>query len=628
MCGIAFIASKDNLPARHIKAVCDKIRHRGKNDSGYLGLDPDTLTSVAFSDEDSQVQLTDIRSTDEEFPLYFGHRRLSIVDLTTNGHQPYRHANRYELVYNGEIYNYIELKEELIAKGYSFTTNTDTEVVPIAYHEWGVDCFNRFNGMWSIVLYDSLEKCFVISRDRMGIKPLYFHIGTSQVSFASEIKGLLELPWVKKEANLNYCQSFLKKGASEYGEECAFVGIQRMQNGTYFKGNLDQLWEIGKRQKKFWSVTPNLELNTFDPERCKQLAKTYLDKLSDAVALRQRADVKIGSALSGGIDSSSIVYLVNKHLNEKKGNAEMQATFSSVYKSQATKYCDESEYIELLAKQLGLMSYQIEPELDKIVEDHKKMIFHMDTPPSASMLASWNTFKLASNNNITVSLDGQGADELFGGYSRYFVNHLVHFKGDYKAELKSILQMEGKSKYALQGAKLRKLRHFKLDKLREALTGKKTKILMPLNQRLAVDLDDTMANLLHYSDRTSMAFGIESRVPFLDFNLIEFAMEVPAEYKIHNGWTKHLSRMAFEGMLPKEILWRKDKMGWPIPEEFYFRTHLKDWFIETIKASNILETLGENQSIEKRVNSDEPIQPLVRLLNLAVWENVFFDGKV
>jgi len=574
MCGIAWLVYDKPTKNNIIKSVCDLIKHRGPDDSGYLGLKIEKKTFQAFYDKDGQKHGKYIEDNHDYYDSYFGHRRLAINDLSQNGHQPLIYRNRYIIIFNGEIYNFKELKAQLRTKGYEFNTETDTEVIPAAYNEWGVECLNRFNGMWAFVMWDLKRSNCFISRDRFGIKPLHFTRKKNCLAFASEIKAFQ--PLINFKPSYPYLKNYLNLGAHEFGWETAFENIFRFPKASYFLGKKKDLRSIKKLTKKFWSPTVNCLQEPFIQKKADDLAKVYKEKLYQAVKLRLRADVKIGSALSGGLDSSSIVALINQRVGSQQ-KKDKQVTFSTVYKKKGLEAFDESKYIEKIARLLKVKSYQIEPKIEDILEEHKKMIYHLDTPPNATMMSSWHTYSLVKSKGVTVTLDGQGADELLAGYYRYLINHIVHFKGNIKEELKFIEADKDKKPYRKAGMNFRIIKKLGGNYLTKfILYNREVKAFMALNERLKIDLDGIFNNLLHYADRTSMAFSIESRVPFLDYKLVEFLLEMPACYKINQGWTKYIARKSFEGILPSDIVWRKDKMGWPIPEKEWFNNDLKE----------------------------------------------------
>jgi len=426
MCGIVGIISKNRICKEAVKDIIEQMTntliHRGPDGYGYY--------------------------YGENF--VFGHRRLAIVDLSEAGKQPMEYMDRYVITYNGEIYNYIELKEELKANGYRFHTKTDTEVIMASYDFWGADCLKKFNGMWAFVIYDKEKKIFFMSRDRFGKKPFYYYRNEDTFVFASEIKAIITHPKVAKKPNVSFLENYLKYGCREYVKETAFENIFRFDFAHYFEGTIEEIFGEFKL-KRYWELRPNLREEKFNEQKAKEYAKKYYELLEDAVKIRLRADVKVGSALSGGLDSSSVVYIVNKLLKEQN-KGELQETFSSVYKSEGTEYCDESKFIEILANKLGVKSNQIEPKEEDIPAEIEKMVWHLENPPENSLMSSWHTYKLVSSTDVKVTLDGQGADEQLAGYLRYLVYYLQSLPFiEMLKEAYKCLKIPGSTKYVLVG---------------------------------------------------------------------------------------------------------------------------------------------------------------------------------
>ena len=597
MCGIVGIISKTRIEKESIKDIIEKMNntliHRGPDGEGYYY-------------EDNFV---------------FAHRRLAIVDLSDAGKQPMEYINRYIITYNGEIYNYIELRKELETHGYKFKSHTDTEVIMASYDFWGIECLNKFNGMWAFVIYDKEKEKFFISRDRFGKKPLYYYKDDEIFIFSSEIKAILAHPKVETKPNFAFLKSYLKLGCREYLKETAFENIYRFDFAHYFEGSIEEIFHDFKLNR-FWDIKPNLSKEKFDPRKAKEYAEKYYNLLEDAVRIRLRADVKIGSALSGGLDSSSVVYIINKLLKEQK-KEELQETFSSVYKSEGTEYCDESQFINTLAQKLNVKSNQIEPKEEEIPNEIEKMIWHLENPQRNSLMSSWHTYKLISSTDVKVVLNGQGADEQLAGYLPYITYYLSSLSlTDLIKESLSILKLEGSRRFVLVGFLIGLYRIVFGDKILNFTLKKilKKDFESDLNKKLVEDIKTSLVTLLHYDDHTSMAYSIESRLPFMDYRVIEFLASVPACYKIHNGWTKYLARLAFDGKLPDDIVWRRDKMGWPIPEKTWFEGELKRWFYDKINSCKICKMLRVSE-IPKRFNEK------VRMLILSVWEDVFNRSK-
>ena len=531
------------------------------------------------------------------------------------------------MTYNGEVYNHIELREELENVGYTFTSHTDTEVILAAYDFWGTSCLNKFNGMWSLVIFDRENREFFISRDRFGIKPLYYYQDDKVFVFASEVKAILAHPSVKTGPNRDYISSYLENGPKEYVSETAFENIYRFPFSSYTLIKEDKVFEA-LAFKKFWELRPNLSVERFSPIMAKEYAQQYYDLLSDSVRLRLRADVKVGSALSGGLDSSSIVYLVNQQL-KAMGKEELQETFSSVYKSDGTQDCDESEYIDLLAETLNVNSNQIEPNVEDVPNELHKLIWYMENPPESTCMSGWHTFKKVKERGVVVTLDGQGADEQLAGYLPYLYTYLSSISLiDFYKELPHFARIPGAYKFLVYAFVLA---HFKAAFGSSALTKvvKKLKgfsVETNLNKKLCDDVSTSLITLIHYSDHVSMGHSIESRMPFMDFRLVEFLAGLPACYKMHNGWTKYIARLAFDKKLPDEICWRKDKMGWPIPENHWFRGKLRRWFLGKINDS-VYFSEQQKISFNESLESGGSITALIRQLNIAIlWEHFFSNS--
>ncbi|PKL57171.1 MAG: asparagine synthase (glutamine-hydrolyzing) [Methanomicrobiales archaeon HGW-Methanomicrobiales-6] len=618
MCGIVGIISKNRIATSTIKSMNDSIRHRGPDDEGYLFGGP----------HENDVSLPKYNVMECPVSLAFGHRRLAIVDLSPLGHQPMCYHDHYWIVYNGEIYNYTELREELEGLGYTFRSQTDTEVVLASYDAWGTECLSRFNGMWAFVFYDAAERQLFISRDRFGIKPLYYYQDSENFIFASEIKALFKHPIVTREPNIDYCKMYLKEQPRENLRETAFRDIYRFDNACFLECNIEDLFHPF-REIKFWNVKPNLSNEPYSEEKGQIYARQYYDLLNDAVRLRLKADVKVGSALSGGLDSSSVVYLINQQMKLRE-KEEMQETFSSVYKTVGTEYCDESSFIDTVATALRVKSNQIEPKQEDIINEHRKFVYYLDTPVANTVMSSWHTYKLTRACGVTVTLDGQGADEQLAGYLEYLEYYFRNVPlSTLVQEFHRYRHTPGARGSIVRGSLLNIARHLIGENATLSLVRSigKNASFKPLNQVLCEDLELSLETLFHLADRGSMAFSIESRMPFMDYRLVEFLAAIPAAYKVHDGWTKYIARKTFENLLPGRVCWRRDKMGWPIPEEFWFKGELKDHFLSTICSSEFLPRCGVNLLKAKEMDlfSSYSFAYLLKCYVLETWHSVFFE---
>ncbi len=556
MCGICGIYDlKNRLPEKEalLEKMNEEQKHRGPDDRG-------TFT---------------------EGPVGLGHVRLSIIDLSSAGHQPMFYGDRYALVFNGEIYNYIELREELIKEGYAFRTHTDTEVILAAYDHWGEKCQTRFNGFWAFALYDRKTESLFLSRDRYGVKPLYYANQPGYFVFASEIKTLLQDTNIKRVANDAVIFDYLVNGFVDCTEETFFQGILRLPAGHCI--TLDKTG--GQRLEAYYELPYSEQLIGGVNE---ETVNTFRRLFQESVKLRLRADVPVGSCLSGGLDSSSIVCESSKQLREQ-GAGDNQKTFSSCYQGDAN---DERGFIDAVVEKTGVDAHYIYPTGDTLFQDLNHLIYTQDEPfVSTSMYASYCVMKLAHENNIKVLLDGQGADEILCGYRKarvYYIKRLLHAKkmGRAMKEIIYYLPYMRKGKNVSFLAELNMLRQF-LGKtsssdirhryMEENFAKRTLKNSYENNERFLLnDFDKiVLPALLRYVDRNSMAFSIEDRLPFLDYRLVEYAMSLPLNAKIENGYSKAIMRKALD--MPEIIRKRKDKIGFYTPENAWMAKHSQEY---------------------------------------------------
>jgi asparagine synthase (glutamine-hydrolysing) len=600
LCGVIGIFTDDREAMLPLERMAAALLHRGPDGSGMW-----TENAVGLA-----------------------HTRLAIIDRESRSAQPMHYASRYVLSFNGEIYNYRELKEELKREGYAFATESDTEVIMAAFDRWGVDCLHRFNGMWAFVLVDRSARRVFIARDRFGVKPLYFAAFSKGVAFASETKALLCHPSISRTPSLEYSNSYLVYGPREYSGSTPWVGVERLESAHYIESSIEDLVRGYVKPRRYWKLEGIDSDEHYDESRADQLADEYRDLLDSAVRLRLRSDVKVGSALSGGLDSSSVVALVNAQLRSV-GQSDKQETFSCVYKTPGTLYCDESSYINLIAKRLDVNSNQVEPVASDIPDFHRQMIYYLDHPPESTLMSGWHTFMRVAKTDVVVTLDGQGADEQLAGYPRYLIPHLAYSRRPMRDSAR-IARMPGAGAFVGLGLAAALTRRVGMPRLLPNVlkaAGKQVYDGSPLNSALSFDCANSLQNLIHYADRTSMAFSIESRMPFLDFRLAEFLAKIPAAYKLHHGWTKHLARRAFSGTLPDEIVWRRDKMGWPIPEGYWFRGVLRDWLVSKLRSSSFLPQLRVSREDYEKQGTAEQLRRSIRMLNLAVWHDVHVEQR-
>ena len=629
MCGFvfAFNFSDTGIDHKVIRSMNRELSHRGPDDEGYLLINSETSSIKNFTTKPSDNDEA-LNSFNKKFNIAMGHSRLSILDKSSLGHQPMISDNKnLMIVFNGEIYNFLELKQELSELGASFNSSCDTEVVLRAYEYFGKDCVHKFNGMWAFIIVDVVKKEIFISRDRFGKKPLLYTIHDKTIYFASEANSFSHIPGFKFEENSKEIKHFLNHGCTEWKKETVFKNVYRFNYASNLIININDF--NGKIiEAKYWKIKVNSSKEAFDINKAKKYANEYYNLLYDAVRLRLRSDVPIGSALSGGIDSSSIVFIVNEILKEQ-GKTEKQNTFSSVYNQHAYIDCDESKFIDNISNSLNVSSHKIEPTFDDILSSHSNIIRSMETLTDDTALSGYQTYKLTKREGITVTLDGQGADEQLGGYLHYFHQHLASCKlSEIFPLVKGSLKVPGAKPFVYRGVILNLVSKLFGRKIVQKIIKivLKRNFYFDLNDTLKSDTEKALVNLLYNCDRQSMAHSVESRLPFMDYRLVEFNFNPPEVYKIHDGWTKYISRLAFNGRLPDEICWRKDKMGWPVPEKAWFDGPLKAWYKEEVEGSMdflIKHGVGKNEFIYDSKKNKR----MMRILNVSRWHKLFIENK-
>jgi asparagine synthase (glutamine-hydrolysing) len=626
MCGICGIISTDpseHFDSRIIQRMRDTLAHRGPDDKGaYLG------PGIAL-----------------------GHRRLSIIDLRPEGRQPMANEDgRVQIVFNGEIYNFAEHRDWLIAKGHRFKSRTDTEVIIHLYEELGVDCLKRLRGMFAFAIWDERKRFLFLARDRLGKKPLFYHFDGKRLLFASEIKALLAYPSVTATADPQAIDYYLSLGYVP-GPFSAFKGIQKLPPAHYLTFSQGRL-EI----KRYWQVhyLPKLELS--ENAACAQI----VERLTEAVKLRLISDVPLGAFLSGGIDSSAIVALM-----AKLSNAPVK-TFSIGFNE--PEY-DETEHARSVAQQFGTEHHQftVEPDAIDILET---LVWHFDEPfADSSALPTYYLSKL-TREHVTVALNGDAGDENFAGYPRYLVTLLSQYLYSGSGPLRGVM-----SSTAAQGRKLfrdnskmarclrliertlksgprlgylRLMTHrpgesmYSADFASSVDRDAAEKLIMAAYDRsdakhivdatLNVDLDLYLPyDLLVKVDIASMAVGLEARSPMVDHEFVEFVATLPARFKISGLTLKAIFKKALRGLLPERILTRR-KMGFGVPLDHWFRGQLSELLRDTLLSQRSLERgYFRRRSVEQLVEahisgrSNHQYQ-LWNLLMLELWHRVFIDA--
>lgn len=583
MCGIAGVFQLDGSRAdvRTLRRMTEVISHRGPDGDGH------------WTNRDGKVGL--------------GHRRLAILDLSERGAQPMHYLGRYTLTLNGEIYNYIELRDELINKGHAFASKTDSEVLLAAYAEYGTAMLERLDGMFAFAIWDDRHQTLFCARDRFGEKPFFYHFVPGKTfAFASEMKSLFAFGAPLRINNrmlFNYLAYDVVEDANAK-LDTFWEGISKLEAAHYIL--IDNEGVLTKR--RYWAL-PEIDIDreiSFETA-CERFGELF----TQSVKRRLRSDVPVGTSLSGGLDSSSVLCTINRVLN---GGGRGQKTFSARFHESSL---DEGGYMRLAAEAAGARQYFTWPDARTLVDDIDKVFHHQEEPfGSASILAQWEVMKLAKREGVTVLLDGQGADETLGGYDHYFrplfLDLYSRDRARFSAEVRAYEQLHSREflpdmrfKWEATNPGLLRLignarrRISRPDYLGhldgEFAAAHKTgpplfKAYNDLNQTLRHSTEGYgLEKLLRFADRNSMAFSREVRLPFLNHELVEFLFTLPASYKISGGWTKRILRNAMEPVLPREITWRVEKLGFDTPQKEWLKEPQVETMIESCKSRLVSE---------------------------------------
>jgi len=557
------------------------------------------------------------------------HRRLAIIDLTDDARQPMANEDgSLWLVFNGEIYNFVELRAELAAKGHTFRSKSDSEVILHAYEEWGTDCVLHFNGMWAFALWDETKQQLFCARDRFGIKPFYYTEVAGSFLFASEIKALLVHPEAGRKPNDETLLTYLAWGVLDHTKKTMFDGIFQLP-----PSHAMVVTSNGKPEPfQYWDVTVNPAIISDVADET--TATRLLSLLREAVRIHLRSDVAVGTCLSGGIDSSTVVALINDLIRTEgtQSVGERQKTFSAVFRDHRF---DESRYIGTVVAATKVDAFRIQPDPDHLLEKLPHLVYTHDEPfGSLSQFAQYCVMELASRQ-VKVVLDGQGADEQLGGYLAYegCILHSLVREWHLFTALRELVGM------------WRHHRMFMFDSIRQLWIRRKRRRLIQMDYPSVLRYQGTLADilkrellstnlpsLLHYEDRLSMAFSIESRVPYLDYRLVEYIASLPQNTKIRHGITKYLLRKAIRGIVPDEIRCRMDKMGFVAPEEVWMGGELRPFVLDIIgsgsfKNRKYWDAAGVAEEYRLFLEKKHPYSPEIwRFVCTELWLRMFFDN--
>ena len=573
MCGIAGIYNQQQTVTQpSLQPMATALAHRGPNGEGFY--------------------------INSNHTLGLAHRRLAVIDLSQAAAQPLHYANRYTIIHNGEVYNYIELKQQLQQLGLTFTTLTDTEVIVAAYHQYGANCLQLFEGMFAFAIYDEQEQQLFIARDRFGEKPLYYYTNDTSFYFASEMKALWAAS-VPKQLHHSMLALYLGLGYTQIPLQPEITFYQNIYSLPPAHYLTLQLTNFTVTQHQYWDIDKETKSTLTQPEAIEQFDAL----LTKSIKQTLRSDIAIGTSLSGGLDSSSIVAYMHQL------GIQNTATYSAVYNNYAN---NESTYIHQVQQHCTTNSQYTYPTANGLVQDFAALIATQEQPfVSSSVYAQYQVYALAKQHHTQVLIDGQGADETMGGYQKYLHWYLqelyLYDKQKFKQEYAALQQNNAVVHWGLRNrmaswfpgaaaTQLQKKAHNQLQwhsgLAHPYIDAHYTKLFVykplvkKLNDLLYFNtMQFGLQDLLRYADKNAMAHGVEVRLPYLNHQLVQYIYSLPSHYKIHQGFQKYILRKAVEQKLPTAITWRTNKIGFETPQQDWL-THY--YFTEKIQAAKQL----------------------------------------
>ena len=553
--------------------------------------------------------------------VFFGHRRLAVIDLSPAASQPMHFSDRYTIVHNGEIYNYVELKKLLQQRGYRFHSRSDTEVILAAYDLWKEDCVKQFDGMFAFAIWDEKEQQLFAARDRFGEKPFYYYQDEEHFIFASEMKALWAIG-VEKRIDKKLLLNYLTIGHVQNSmdkEQTFFEEIYSLPPAHYLQFKLSN---FRSRANKYWSINKEIKINISATDAVEYFTELF----NNSVKRRLRSDIPIGTSLSGGLDSSSIVSSVT----ELQTRDSRLQTFSAIFPGFEK---DESKYIDIVAKHFSVESFKVQPTADELIKDFERLCYHQEEPfQSAGIYSQFKVFELAKSHGVRVLLDGQGADETLAGYPRYIHWYLQevlsrHKLGAAQKERVALQKNHQPFRWGIKNVlaaflpahaaiQLEKNEYhqtiWNTDISRDFVRLQSGREWEGIHKPIVTKLNDILyfntvelglEELLRFADRNSMAHGAEVRLPFLQHELVEFVFSLPAQMKIHDGWTKWLLRKAMDKKLPKEITWRNDKIGYEPPQKQWMQNAAMQEYIHEAKRKLADAKILSRKVLDKKVEA-------------------------
>ncbi len=659
MCGIAGVVALDGgfVDPRVLQRMNDLLSHRGPDGEGFM-LATGSQTSLCYS----RAPRADTWAADSPVRVGLGHRRLAILDLSDRGAQPMRTTDgRTWIVFNGEIYNHVEVRSTLASRGHVFQTRTDTEVLLNAYVEWGEDCLARLEGMYAFAIWDGSRGHLFCARDRLGIKPFYYATPAGYLVFASEIKALTAFPGCQPAADDDAVIGFLAHGNCDYAERTMFRDVRALPAAHVLSADLgsDRL-----SVRRYWTLDPARPSDRSDEQHVEELQAALVGSMRKHLI----SDVRAGSCLSGGLDSSAVVGLIAKVWRESPEAAgaigDHLYTFTSCYENE-NKALDEREYALAVARFVDARPHLVFPSPEDFWTDFARLAWHQDMPfGGLSFYAQWRVMRAAREAGVKVLLDGQGGDEVFGGYAKFryaYLASLLRSRQVGRMTNEVVQMLRHGDRYVLNlrngfrylPAPLR--RTLKLDSLLQLVVladwnravggestpatrwwrnaaGRSTASPWTLMQRIQLDdiTVDTLPQLLRMEDRSSMAFSIEARVPLLDHNVVELGLALPDHLKVNGGWSKFAVRQAMTGLVPDSVRLRKTKLPFAAPDRRWLAADLRPHVTELLNGDLRCRRYVDVPALRRwylsprsRQANTESYLGLFRILSLEMWMRAF-----
>ena len=632
MCGISGLILKEPVRIqRELQSMHDELVHRGPDGNGWAALSPAGV-----------LQGTQEICT-EPVSVAFAHRRLAILDLTETGAQPMMdNEGRYCITYNGEIYNFVELRRELESEGSSFRSTSDTEVLLQAYIRWGPEMLQKLIGMFAFAIWDRAEKKVFIARDFFGIKPLYFCQWKDGLAFSSEIKALLKLPDIGRKADPGRLYDYLRFGLTDHGGDTLFQSVKQLPPGCAMTVDFHQPadFEIAR----YFNTKVDAQLDISFQEAAAEIRELFLH----SVDIHLRSDVPVGAALSGGVDSSTLVMAI-RHLYPDQ---EIHA-FSFV---DGKSEFSEEQWIDIVADAANVISHKVVPTPEGLVEDFEQLVYFEDEPSgNIGIYPQHLVSRLARDKGIKVLLSGEGGDELFAGYTFFGAMRLASLlsQGKLLEALKfgrNIQQLPGRynvwlesSQYFMSASTQERVRRFLGKDLMpnwldrqwfmkrmpgpgvHTPEGGANTVLRGLHMALT---ETTIPHLLHYQDRASMSSSVESRVPFLTPQLVQFAHSLPESFFFGaDGFGKAVFMEAMKDIVPKEIFSRRDKLGFDMSTKEWVKPlvpMLDQVFSGSVGQVPVFDHNVIGRYWEQVKRGERSLDRFVwRWANLIIWANRF-----